>query len=264
MTTPSPIFGLPLQDTGENINSWGDVLNLLFQLVEQAIGGVETIALTGDISLTNDDLVENQSRKAIFKLSGDGEFTITSPAGKPRKHLVKNDCTGAVTFTHGSGATITVPAGKIKWIATDGTDFFTAEEEDYLLLAGGTVSGLIKYHADYSESEDFDDRSLVDRAFANTKLSKAGGTMTDFIVLHADATDDMHPVTWQQLQAVALGSVSISFAWGDITGKPTTRDGYGLTDVSTTAEINAALATRDEAINTKLTDNLITKWRLRP
>ena len=115
-------------------------------------------------------------------------------------YLIKNGCSAAVTFSHGSGNTVSVGAGSIKWIATDGTDFFTPEEVDYLPLAGGTLTGEL--------------------------------------ILNADATNGMGAVTLQQLNATALGSVSVSFAFADITGKPTTIAGYGITDAYTQTEAN--------------------------
>lgn len=257
---PSALLNLELQADGENLNAWGSKLNDLFSRMEEAVSGAVAITVSGPVTLTSTDYVQNQHRYAMLVLTGTGG-TVTVPATS-KTYLVKNGCSGDVTFTHGSGTTVTVAAGKIKWIATDGTDFFTAEEEDYLLLTGGTLTGLASYDDDKSAA--FTDRSLIDKAYGDTKLSKSGGTMTGFIELHADAAAAMQPVTLQQLNATALGSVSVSFAWGDITGKPDTRDGYNLTDVSTTSEINAALASRDAAIATKLTDDIKTQWRLRP
>lgn len=244
-STASPIFGLQLQGDGDNINAWGQLLNTLFQLLEQAAAGIEAITVNADVTLTNTNYVENQSRKAGFKLTGAGGFDIICPA-KSRKYIVKNDCTADVTFTHNAGGTdIVVPAGKIKWVFTDGTDFFTAEEEDYLLMTGGTLSGLAEYNNDKSGS--FTDRSLIDKAYADTKLAKAGGTLTGFLTLHADPTDDLHAVTKQYLHSVAMGAVSISQAWADITGKPTTVAGFGITDAYTESEVDSLLAAKQAA-----------------
>lgn len=200
-SSPSPILDLELQANGENLNAWGQILNAVARHLEQAIASFPRIAVEADVTLTNTSYVDNQSRRAGYVFEGSGGYNIICPSGKSRKYLVRNTCAGAVTFTHSSGGTdAIVAAGAIKWVATDGTDFFTPEEVDYLPLAGGTLTGEL--------------------------------------ILNADATDGMGAVTLQQLNATALGSVSVSYAFSDITGKPTTIAGYGITDAYTQTEAN--------------------------
>jgi hypothetical protein len=221
-------LGVELQALGENLNTWGDTkLNDVIKRLEEAIAGAVSIAVEANVTLTSTDYVQNQARYAMLIFTGTGGFNVTCPA-TAKMYLVKNTCAAAVTFTHGSGTTVSVGAGAIKWVATDGSDFFTAEEVDYLPLGGGTLTGLAAYNDDKSGS--FTDRSLIDRAYADTKLSKAGGTMTGDLLLNANASEALGAVTLQQLNATALGEVSVSFAWADITGKPTTIAGYGITD----------------------------------
>lgn len=271
MTQPSPNGGLPLQETGENINSWGDVLNVLFQLVEQWISTFDTVAVNADVTLNNDDYVENQSRKAGFQLSGTGlngsdPAKIICPSGKSRKYLVKNGCANAVVFTHDAGGTdITVAAGKIKWIATDGTDFFTAEEEDYLLLTGGTLTGPLTLSGAPTAA-----LHAATKAYVDTFLSLAGGTMTGFIVLHADPTANNHPATKGYVDGLAFNAIDLpgqagqagkfittdgtSASWAavpfsSLAGTPTTISGYGITDAFTQVLADA----RYQPINANLT-----------
>jgi hypothetical protein len=227
-------LGVELQALGENLNTWGDTkLNDVIKRLEEAIAGAVSIAVEANVTLTSTDYVQNQARYAMLIFTGSGGFNITCPA-TAKMYLVKNSCAAAVTFTHGSGTTVSVGAGAIKWVATDGSDFFTAEEVDYLPLAGGTLTGALTLSGAPTV-----DLHAATKAYADTKLAKSGGTMTDFITLHADATDALHPVTLQQLNATALGSVSVSFAWADITGKPTTIAGYAITDAYTQTYIDA-------------------------
>lgn len=249
-STPSPLLNLELQADGENLNAWGQKLNALFSRLEEAVSGAIAITVSGPVTLSSTDYVQNQHRYAMLVLSGTGG-DVTVPATS-KTYLVKNGCSGAVTFTHGSGTTVTVAAGKIKWIGTDGTDFFTAEEEDYLLLAGGVLTGALTLAANPTE-----DLHAATKAYVDLFLPLAGGILTGPLQLAGDPTDDLHAVTLQYLNQVALGNVSVSFDWADVTGKPTTRDGFGITDVPTTSEMNASLAT-------KLNDNLKSQWRLRP
>lgn len=232
----SALLGLRLQALGENLNTWGDPnLNNNFSRMEEAICGAVSIAVEANVSLTSTDYVQNQARYAMLIFTGSGGFNITCPA-TAKMYLVKNDCAAAVTFTHGSGDTIAVAAGAIKWVATDGTDFFTAEEQDYLLLTGGalsgnltiggtlgvtgatTLTGLASYDSDLSGS--YTDRSLVDKAyidalaFAAVDLPGQTGNAGKFL------TTDGTNASW----------ATLAVAWSNVSSTPTTLAGYGITD----------------------------------
>lgn len=228
-SSPSALLNLELQADGENLNAWGAKLNDLFSRMEEAVSGAVAVTVSGSVTLSSTDYVVNQHRYAMLVLTGTGG-TVTVPATS-KTYLVKNGCTGAVTFTHGSGTTVTVAAGKIKWIATDGTDFFTAEEEDYLLLTGGTLTGALTLSGAPTA-----DLHAATKAYADLMLPLAGGTMTGALILSGDPTADNEAATKAWVESVALGSVSVSFAWADVTGKPTTIAGYGITDAYTKSE----------------------------
>ena len=236
-SSPSALLNLELQADGENLNAWGSKLNSLFSRMEEAVSGAVAITVSGSVTLTSTDYVQNQHRYAMLVLTGTGG-SVTVPATS-KTYLVKNGCSGAVTFTHGSGTEISVPAGKIKWVATDGTDFFTAEEEDYLLLTGGTLTGALTLSGAPTA-----DLHAATKAYADTHVKLAGSTMTGALTLNGAPTADNHAATKAWVESVALGSVSISFAWADVTGKPTTIAGYGITDAYTDAEVDALVYTR--------------------
>ena len=166
----------------------------------------------------------------MLKLTGSGGFNITCPA-TAKMYLVKNECAAAVTFTHGSGTTLAVAAGAIQIVATDGSDFFTAEEKDYLLLTGGTLTGALTL-----SGAPTSDLHAATKAYADLMLPLAGGTLTGFLTLHADPTSGTHAATKDYVDGVAMGSVAVSTAWADLTGKPTTIAGFGITDAYTKTE----------------------------
>ncbi len=233
---PSPIFGTEQQADGENLNAWGQKLNAVNLQHEQIMGSILGLTVNADVTLTNTDYVENQSKRAGFILSGAGGFDIICPA-KPRKYIVKNDCAAAVTFTHNAGGTdMSVAAGEIKWIFTDGTDFFTAEEKDYLLLTGGTLSGdlgvggtlsvtgavaftdLASYGSDLSAN--YTNRSLIDKEYVDGLAFNAvdlpGQTGNAGKFLTTDGTNS----SW----------AALAVAWSNVSSTPTTLTGYGITD----------------------------------
>jgi hypothetical protein len=194
-SSPSPLLGVELQALGENLNTWGDTkLNDVIKRLEEAIAGAVSIAVEANVTLTSTDYVQNQARYAMLILTGSGGFDIICPATS-KMYLVKNDCAAAVTFTHGSGTTVSVGAGQKVIVATDGSNFFTVEDVAYLPLVGGTLTGIAAY--DDNKSASFTERSLVDKAYVDS---------------------------------VAFGDVTVSTSWDDISGKPTTISGYGITD----------------------------------
>jgi len=108
------------QFTGENINTWGDRLNTALDRIDYAVAGWLTKPLTGATSLTASNTGADEARAAIIKFTGGaGPFTVTVPSIS-KAYLVWNACTGPVILTTGAGPTVTIDAGDIAWIATDG------------------------------------------------------------------------------------------------------------------------------------------------
>lgn len=116
----TPSLRFERQFTGENINTWGDRLNVVLTRADYAIAGWLTKPLTGNTTLTSANDLDDEARAAMIKFTGGaGPFTVTIPAVS-KAYLVWNACAGAVTLTTGAGATITVDPGDMVWVATDG------------------------------------------------------------------------------------------------------------------------------------------------
>ena len=110
-----------LQFTGENINLWGDKLNVDLQHVDYAIAGWLTKALTGDYTLTTANAGDDEARAAMIKFTGGGPFNITIPSVS-KKYLIWNACSAALLVTTGSGTTVTIDPGAIVNVACDGSN----------------------------------------------------------------------------------------------------------------------------------------------
>jgi hypothetical protein len=164
---------LELQADGENLNTWGQKLNTLFQLVEQAIhsGAEIDIPVNANVTLTSTNYVANQERRSVLRFTGTGGFTVTF-SGKARKYLIVNDCAGTVTLSDG-GATVSIEAGERDIAITDGTDFelmgfstLNTQLANYLLKAGGTMTGdLILSGAPTADLEAATKKYVDDTAF---------------------------------------------------------------------------------------------------
>lgn len=152
VSTATSRLRLNKQGTGDSPNTWGVVLNgQVFDLVDEAVGGVETIALTGNKTLTSTNYVSDEARNMALRFTGSltSGATITIPAVE-KLYFIINDSGATLTFSAGAG-TVGVETGRRKWIACDGTDVYMAEdgadfeyvEATFLKLAGGTMTGAL-------------------------------------------------------------------------------------------------------------------------
>lgn len=105
---------LEKQATGENSNTWGDRVNTnVLSLVDQAVGGYTTIALTSStVTLSVENGSIDQARAAMIELTG----VLTSNVGVvipsvSKQYLVRNATSGSFTVTFktlgGSGTAVT-------------------------------------------------------------------------------------------------------------------------------------------------------------
>ena len=120
-------LGFVKQADGENIGTWGDVLNeQLIDLLDDAIGGyVEISVASGNVTLAfADGTADNNGRHAVIKFTGSPGTTrtITFP-NKQKTYYINNGSDSSVICTAGSGgATVTIPTSKKTIIYVDGSD----------------------------------------------------------------------------------------------------------------------------------------------
>ena len=119
-----------------------------------------------------------------------------------------------------AGTTVT---GELKYTGTvsGNTHVITKgyAESNFLKLAGGTMSGLIKIATAPSDPQHLTNKQYVDGLTTN-KLPLGGGTMTGFIVLHADPTSAMHPASKQYVDNIVTGGAGtpLLISGGTMTG----------------------------------------------
>ena len=113
-STPSDRLGLRLIGTGDFQDTWGSSLNAdTLNLIDEGIAGVETIALSGDVTLSTTQYVSNQSRNRVLRFTNNslsGTPTVTLPSTE-RFYIIHNALGGTygITFSNGS-ATVSVAA----------------------------------------------------------------------------------------------------------------------------------------------------------
>jgi len=109
--------------TGEESGNWGTITNTNLELIGQALGyGTRAIANASTDNITIADGSSDSDRAMYLKLTGGGQAcTVTLlPNTASKVWMMQNDTSYTLTFSQGSGANVSIAAGKAKVIATDG------------------------------------------------------------------------------------------------------------------------------------------------
>jgi hypothetical protein len=116
-------LGIELMATGEQAGVWGTTTNRNLELIEQAIGGVATIAITaGTTSLSIPQGSLDNARSAVLKFTGSTASTITiGPNDVEKVYFIHNASSAAQTIKQGSGNTVAVSPLSFKIVYLEGT-----------------------------------------------------------------------------------------------------------------------------------------------
>mgnify|MGYP003130026792 FL=1 len=128
-------IGLEKQATGENANSWGDITNTNFDIVDEALTGVYAISSSStsqSIAAPSDGTASQSTRRATFVYSGSpsGAVTVSLPSTVAKVINVVNNYSQNITFQVGNNSTTaTVFANSSGIIHTDGVNTVYALSE---------------------------------------------------------------------------------------------------------------------------------------
>jgi hypothetical protein len=116
-----------LQQTGENLNTWGVRLNTSLQRIDLAIAGYVSIAISGDHTLTVSNTSDDQARSAMLKFTGAlaSPSVITLPSVPKSYASIWNATDKILTFSTGAGAVVAVnPGDKLTNLFCDGSNVY--------------------------------------------------------------------------------------------------------------------------------------------
>lgn len=120
-------LGIKLIQTGEESGTWGTTTNTNFDIIDQAVGGYVSHAMSdANFTFSISDGSTSDARNKIINFTGSltANRTITfSPSDLEKNWYVKNSTSGghSLIFKQGSsGSTVTVPNGISAIIYTDG------------------------------------------------------------------------------------------------------------------------------------------------
>jgi hypothetical protein len=154
-------LGLELQADGENASTWGQKVNTIVGLIEDAISSIGSISLTTDASrtLTSVDGGVDEARSAVLVITSTVTLTATRSIIIPssaKVYLVYNNTSGSqsITIKTSGGTGVTVASGKRVIVYCDGTDVHHGISElpattistlslgtDLAVVDGGTGAG---------------------------------------------------------------------------------------------------------------------------
>ena len=143
--TTSASLKLTVQATGGNSGTWGQITNTNLLVLEQAIGGFESVAITSGATLAFTGGALSNGKNQVLKLTGTiaSNVNVTIPDGIEKTYVVENATTGAftVTFktTSGTGVTWTATDKGTKTLYSDGTNVVEGLSSTGDLTAAGHV-----------------------------------------------------------------------------------------------------------------------------
>ena len=109
--------------TGDASGTWGTTTNTNLELIGQALGyGTRAIANASTDNITIADGASDADRAMYLKLTGGGQACTVSllPNTASKVWIMENVTSYTLAFTCGSGANVSILAGEVKIIATDG------------------------------------------------------------------------------------------------------------------------------------------------
>lgn len=207
--------------TGEQSGSWGDTTNTNFDLIDRITNGVGAITLSGassNLQTSDGALSDGQYKVLVLGGSPSGTHTITVlPNDAQKLYFIQNNTAQSVIFSQGSGANVTISAGKNDILYCDG--------------AGSSAAVVSLLNAlelpDYLEVAN----NLSDLNNAATALNNLGVTATAAELNVLDGftgnVDDLNLLDISTLGVIEAGKVVTADADNTITVTGQTKDSIG-------------------------------------
>lgn len=147
--------GLILPGTGTDAGIWGNELNTNFGLIDTAVDGVESIALTtGSYNLNIADGATSNGRYKVVEFTGSpsGPVAVSvTPVNIQKVYWIVNTTTQSVVLSNGTGSTLTIPTsttapafcdgnGNVIGLLSGNTSVFNGITNNGNLVVNGTTT----------------------------------------------------------------------------------------------------------------------------
>ena len=253
--------------TGDESGTWGTSTNLNLELVGQALGyGTEGITTNADAHATTiADGAADEGRALFLKYTGtlDSACTITlGPNTVKKVWIIENATSGSqnIIISQGSGANITIAAGKNAVVYTDGAGsgaavldaFADLELSSTLSVAGATTLTGVTTHGDdvVSDTDSTDDLGTTGVRWANVYADDVVATTTvkpgTLVLAAGSITDTSGAITFGNENLVTTGTNTSGEFVGPLTGNVTGNTSGSSGSTTGNAATATALATARE------------------
>ena len=206
--------GIEKIGTGEQAGTWGTTSNRNFDIIDTALNGVVSIALSGTthtLTTTDGTVTDGMNKVLVLAGSPSGTNTITiSPNDQEKIYFVSNGSGQSAVFTQGSGANVTIANGAQAIIYADGTGSGAAVAE---INPSATAGGI-------------GTAAIADDAITAAKIA-------DDAVVTAAIADDA--VVADAIADNAVGAAALNISGNGTAGQVVASDGDGSFSYSTIA-----------------------------
>ena len=181
---------LTVQATGENSGTWGQITNTNLLILEQAIGGFQSVAITTGATLTFSNGALSNGKNNVLKLVGTigGAVNVVVPDSIEKTYIIDNATTGAYTVTvktsSGSGVTWAAADKGTKVVYSDGTNVVDTALTDL----SSDYSPQLSADLDCNGQDIVMDSSNSIQDDSNNeyiKMAKTGSAVNEFTVTNA-------------------------------------------------------------------------------
>ena len=181
---------LTVQATGENSGTWGQITNTNLLILEQAIGGFQSVAITTGATLTFSNGALSNGKNNVLKLVGTigGAVNVVVPDSIEKTYIIDNATTGAHTVTvktsSGSGVTWAAADKGTKVVYSDGTNVVDTALTDL----SSDYSPQLSADLDCNGQDIIMDSSNSIQDDSNNeyiKMAKTGSAVNEFTVTNA-------------------------------------------------------------------------------